>query len=121
LKFLADECIEASIVNALRANGILVKHICEIELGLSDNSVLEKANNEGAILLTSDKDFGELVYRQGRVTHGVILLRLHGLKSETKVRIILKALSKHSEEMLGRFTVVTSSSVRISKPLERRN
>ena len=121
MKILADECIEASIVKALRNEGFLIKHVSEIELGLSDDDILAEANNEGAILLTSDKDFGELVYRQGKANHGVILLRLHGLPSETKTGIIVDALLKHSNDMIKRFTVVTKSSVKITRPLGKIN
>lgn len=47
--------------------------------GISDDIVLELANSEGVLLLTADKDFGELVFRLRRVSSGVVLVRLAGL------------------------------------------
>jgi len=118
LKLLADECIEASIVRTLRSKGFVIDYISEMMPGASDIEVLAVALREKAILLTSDKDFGEIVYRQGRATNGVILLRLHGMTRAAKAEIILKTLSRYSE-LQGNFTVVTQTSVRISRPLER--
>ncbi len=118
MKLLADECIEASIVQALRSNGFTVEHVSETMRGSSDIEILAAAKREEAILLTSDKDFGEIVYRQGRATNGVILLRLHGLTGTSKTKIILKTLAQYTE-LHSKFTVVTQTSVRISRPLER--
>ena len=49
--------------------------------GITDAEVLNLANNESAILLTSDKDFGELIFRLHRIAAGVVLIRLFGLAS----------------------------------------
>lgn len=86
-----------------------------MEPGISDDEVLQLANSEGAILLTFDKDFGELVFRLGRVAAGVILIRLFGLSPADKAEILINAISAHSNELLGAFTVITSKSIRIRK------
>ncbi|MBU1744766.1 MAG: DUF5615 family PIN-like protein [Proteobacteria bacterium] len=52
--------------------------------GISDDTVLELANNEGSLLLTSDKDFGDLVFRLRRLSAGVVLIRLAGLTPAKK-------------------------------------
>ncbi|TFG34808.1 hypothetical protein EU527_01800, partial [Candidatus Thorarchaeota archaeon] len=90
MNFLADECIEKSIVRHLRENGFKIKSVADLIPGGSDDTVIELANKEKSILLTADKDFGELIYRQGKLTHGIILIRLHGLTSLKKVKIIVK-------------------------------
>ena len=76
MKFLADENIDKPIVARLRADGHIVFYVAEIGPGLPDNKVIELSNKEEALLLTADKDFGELVFRQGLIMQGVILIRL---------------------------------------------
>lgn len=67
MDLVADENVDAPIVAALRAGGHRVVYVREIDAGIEDARVLDLANQQGALLLTSDKDFGELVSRQGLV------------------------------------------------------
>ncbi len=59
-------------------------YVLEMKHGISDDEVLNIANQKGMILLTSDKDFGELVFRHDRITQGIVLIRLAGLSQKTK-------------------------------------
>ena len=67
MKFLADENIDKPIVERLRGDGHSLFYIVEMQPGISDDEVLRLANQQEAVLLTADKDFGELVFRQGRM------------------------------------------------------
>lgn len=67
------------------------------------------------MLLTADKDFGELVYRLGRIHTGIVLSRLGGLSMEQKVKIVSNAFRKHAAEFEGAFSVITPGSIRIRK------
>ncbi len=62
--FVADESVDKPIVDRLRADGHEVHFIGESDPGLSDESVLSFSNFKKAVLITADKDFGELVFRQ---------------------------------------------------------
>ncbi|MCC7018456.1 MAG: DUF5615 family PIN-like protein [Ardenticatenales bacterium] len=64
-----------------------------------DEIVLETANRDGALLVTGDTDFGELVFRQGKVSGGVILVRLAGLSARTKAAVVVSAITEHCQEM----------------------
>jgi predicted nuclease of predicted toxin-antitoxin system len=76
--------------------------------------VLELANFKRAILLTVDKDFGELIYRDERESfHGVVLLRLAGLISQEKAEIVITAFRKHGPELEDSYSVVSKAAVRI--------
>jgi len=66
-----------------------------------------------ALLLTADTDFGELVFRQGRVHAGVMLLRLAGVPAATKADMIAEALRDHAAELIGAFSVVSPGLIRI--------
>ena len=115
MNFLVDEGVDRQIVDKLRQDGHSVLYIAEMAPGIGDDEVLEMANEQGASLLTSDKDFGELVYRQGRLTAGVILIRLSGLSPIRKAEIVGSAIGQHSEELSTAFAVVTPATVRIRR------
>ena len=62
--FPADEGTDRQIVDRLRDEGHFVQYVAEMDPGISDDSVLEWANTQNTLLLTADKDFGELVFRE---------------------------------------------------------
>ncbi len=69
MNFVADESVDQPIVTQLRQAGHTVLAIVEMEPSISDETVLEIANQQGMVLLTGDKDFGELVFRDRRYIH----------------------------------------------------
>jgi predicted nuclease of predicted toxin-antitoxin system len=83
--------------------------------GISDHDVLNLANHEEAILITADKDFGELVFRQGKVAPGIVLVRLAGLSPAIKAEIVAAAIMDHITQLLRSFTVIMQDSVRIRR------
>jgi predicted nuclease of predicted toxin-antitoxin system len=102
--FLADENVDQPIVDQLRADGHEVFSVTELEPSIPDDAVLSLASEHQCLLITADKDFGELVYRQQRVNSGVVLLRLEGLSSSTKAIVISLRSS------ISRIRASTSSS-----------
>ena len=70
-----------------------------------------------ALLLTADKDFRELLFRQGRITAGVVLIRLAGLSAETKAVIVSSVIRDHDTERPQAFTVISPGMVRIRTQL----
>lgn len=113
MRLLADEGVEAGIVARLRAEGHDVLYVAELAPGISDDAVLDLAATDERLLLTADKDFGELVFRLRRVAHGVLLLRLAGLSQAGKAEAVALALREHGAEMQSAFAVVTPGLVRV--------
>jgi predicted nuclease of predicted toxin-antitoxin system len=113
MKFLADESVDLPIVAHLRRQGHQVWYVAEMEPGISDETVLQLAYRENALLLTADKDFGELVFRWRRLSSGVILLRLAGLPALRKAEIVVAAIAQHAEGLVAAFTVISKGTVRI--------
>ena len=113
MNLLADESIGKSIVDALRQNGHNVLYIAEFAPSINDETVLHQANLNRALLLTEDKDFGELVFRQGLVHMGVVLVRLSGLSLPAKATNISTVLANHENELLKAFSVISPGWVRI--------
>lgn len=118
MNFVADESVDQQVVERLREEGHAVRYIVETGPGASDEDVLEQAKHEGAILLTADKDFGEIVFRQRRVTEGVLFMRLAGQSQKRKAEIVASGIKRHGEELLRAFSVITPGGIRIRKPID---
>jgi predicted nuclease of predicted toxin-antitoxin system len=113
--FLADESIDRQIVEAVRRDAYEVLSVAETSPGIPDAQVLSRANATGAVLLTADKDIGELVFRQSLAHSGVVLVRLGGCAPEMKALIVTAAISAHVNELEFGFAVVTGNTVRIRR------
>jgi predicted nuclease of predicted toxin-antitoxin system len=113
VNLLADESIDRQIVELLRENGHSVIYIAELAPSISDDDVFDRANAAASILLTADKDFGELVFRDNRlISDGVVLIRLAGLSSTKKAAMVLDVISKYAYRLNGRFSVVSPGKLR---------
>lgn len=115
MNLLADESIDKPIVDRLRQDGHSVLYIAEFSPSIDDDTVLQRANQNGALLITADKDFGELVFRQGRIHVGVVLVRLAGLSSDAKARMVSTVFANHGDELLNAFSVISPERVRIRR------
>jgi predicted nuclease of predicted toxin-antitoxin system len=113
LNLYADEGVDRQIVEALRAAGFDVAYAAETDPAAADDEVLGKAAAEGRLLLTSDKDFGELVHRLGKASEGVMLIRLAGLSAPLKARLVVEAVSGRADELPGAFSVLSPGLLRI--------
>jgi len=83
--------------------------------GIDDGAVLELANDSESVLITSDKDFGELVFRQKRIHHGVVLTRLNGQSEEIKAETVTLVVKDFGNELRGAFCVISPGTVRIRR------
>jgi predicted nuclease of predicted toxin-antitoxin system len=113
MNILADESVDLPIVAHLRQLGHSVWYVAEMDPGLSDEAVLKLARDEQALLLTADKDFGELVFRWRQASHGVTLLRLAGLPTQRKAEIVATAIAQYGGSLTAAFSVITKQNVRI--------
>jgi predicted nuclease of predicted toxin-antitoxin system len=117
VRLLADEGVNAVVVARLREDGHDVAYVAELSPGITDDGVLAQANDEERILVTVDKDFGELVFRLRRASSGVLLIRLAGLPAPQKAEAVSEAVREHDREIVGAFTVVSPGLVRIRPPV----
>lgn len=113
MNFVADEGVDRQIVERLRQVGHDVLSIAELAPGTSDDEILDRANAQQALLVTADKDFGELVFRLRRIHAGVVLLRLAGLAPETKAGLVVAHVQAHAAALVGAFSVISPGMVRI--------
>ncbi len=114
MRFLADESCDAAVIRALREAGHDVSAVGEVSPRAEDSMVIDLALREGRILITEDKDFGQLVYASGFPTSGVVLLRYPFMVRETIVQALLELVGQKGEELFNRFIVVQPGRIRIS-------
>ena len=115
LRFLADESCDFAIVRALRKAGHDVSSVTELMAGATDRSVAELAKRESRILLTEDKDFGQLCLAGSGPESGVVLIRFPGSARETAVNALLELTKKAGNKLQNRFVVVQPARIRISE------
>ena len=120
MNWVADEHVSREIISRLRSIGHHVVAIAESASSATDPVVLSLANVNEAILLTEDKDFGELVFRLGKASHGVVLLRLGVLSEQSKAELLTEAVEMHGSEMSCEFTVIEPYQCRIRSIVEGR-
>jgi predicted nuclease of predicted toxin-antitoxin system len=119
MRLLADENLPLVSIRALREAGIDVAAVTEIGPGSSDVQVLEQARSEGRILVTFDRDFGELLYRRrAPVPPGVIYLHFVPTSPQEPAQLLRGLLAMQEIELGDRFTVVERERVR-QRPLPR--
>ncbi len=117
MTFVADENIDRQIVEKLRSHRHSVIYIIELERAIKDEQVLELSRRQDAVLLTADKDFGELVFRQRLIHSGILLVHLQGLPSSEKADIVERVVRSHSLELKSAFAVISKHSIRIRRPI----
>ncbi len=112
MRLLVDECVGPTVARWLRQQGHEVFSVYDEARGLSDDELLARAATGRWILLTSDKDFGELVFRQ-RLPHcGVVLLRLEDQRARQVIPVLRALLEEYGDRLGDTFTVATETKVR---------
>jgi predicted nuclease of predicted toxin-antitoxin system len=112
VRLVADESVDKQIVDRLPSLGHEILYIAEFDPGIDDDTVLRHSHESGALLLTSDKDFGELVFRQGRQHSGILLVRLAGISPDRNAEIVAAAFELYGERLQGKFSVASERSLR---------
>ncbi len=116
MKLLADENVPGPLVRELRDRGHDVLFAKEEMRTAPDRQILERAQADGRVLLTFDKDLGELAFRFGLpASSGVILFRLSGATPDEDAAVVL-ATFERAIEWEGHFSVVTAERIRV-RPL----
>jgi len=115
MRFLADEGCDFNLVRALREAGHDVLAVCETSPRAGDIGIIELAVREERVLLTEDKDFGQLVFAHGKDVRGVVFLRYPFSIRQKLSEEVLRLIRQHGKKLAGCFVVVEPGRVRISK------
>ncbi len=112
---MIDVGVGRSVEEFLKAAGHEVLSVRELDPRMRDVDILDLAAREGCLVITMDKDFGELVFRTGRKHAGVLLLRLEGARGREKVAVVEEIFASYGEELVGSFSVYQSGKLRVRR------
>ncbi len=113
MRFLADENVHSHIIRWLRDTNHDVVWATESLLGFSDELLLKFAIDEARIMLTSDLDFGELIYHKHLNASGVVLMRMDHLHISKRLERVQAVWSIVEANPSGKYIVITESKVRV--------
>jgi predicted nuclease of predicted toxin-antitoxin system len=115
VRLLADENLPLTVVQALRGAGHHVTWIRESNPGADDQTVLATALSEDALLLTQDKDFGELALRAGPAdVCGILLIRMNLPPAQLAEKVVDTLASR--TDWAEHFSVLETARLRM-RPL----
>jgi predicted nuclease of predicted toxin-antitoxin system len=113
VKFLVDVGVGKGVEIWLEEAGYDVLSMRKINCRAQDIEILRLAVEEQRMILTMDKDFGDLVYNSGMPHAGVLLLRLENATGEQKAEIVKKIIRAYSDKITGNFCVFQEGKLRI--------
>jgi predicted nuclease of predicted toxin-antitoxin system len=116
VRWLVDECVDSGVVLSLLGAGHDVLDIAQTAPSINDAAVVRLARDEGRLLLTEDKDFGELVIRHAMRVPGLVLIRIAPGPRSHKPGRLRRAIELYGEGLFGRYTVIEPARFR-SRPL----
>ena len=115
MKIVADESVDYGIIISLRQKGFEVISVMEDFSGITDNDVLKIAEDNKCLLITEDKDFGELTYRLKLKHYGILLVRLSDLVRQDRIETAIQAIELHFDKLKNNFTLLNKKGLRIKK------
>lgn len=113
MQFIADENIPLETVDLLKKQGVDIVSVTKLSLGLSDTKILDLANKKERIVITFDKDFGQLIFKEKKQPHGLMLLRFvpeSPLQIAKRIQQVLAAKIKIEHYVV----IVKKDSVRVT-------
>ncbi|HTS76926.1 MAG TPA: DUF5615 family PIN-like protein [Bryobacteraceae bacterium] len=111
MNIVADESIDRQIVDRLRSEGHQVLFIAELYPGISDAEVLARSREHEALLLTADRDFGELVFRQHLLHAGVFPSVWPACIRTPKAALVAAQIHAHASELCNGFAVLSDRAL----------
>jgi len=112
MDLVADENVPRAVVDRLRADGHAVVAISEIDAGIPDIQVMATSDARAFVLITHDRDFGELAIGRGLPITGVILLETERLSLSAQADRVSTCLERPDTDWIGHFTVIEPARIR---------
>lgn len=118
MNLVADESVDQGITELLEQAGLNIYSITRHNQGITDIEVLNIAVKKNVLLITEDKDFGELTIRLKKTNSGIVLIRANHLTLDKRASILLKTLETFKEELKQYLTVIDDESLVRMRKLE---
>ena len=117
LRFLVDVGVGKGIEKFLREEGYDTKTVRDIDPRMEDEKIIHTAVSENRMVITMDKDFGELVYHSSMEHNGVLLLRLEDANGSKKLQVVKHIMKNYSHRIKNCFCVFQNDKFRIKKQI----
>jgi predicted nuclease of predicted toxin-antitoxin system len=114
-KFVIDVGVGRIIETWLVQQNFSIFAIRSLNPEMADTDIIELANREDAIIISMDKDFGELIFKDKVQHKGVLLLRLEDAVAEEKLAVIQNIFPEHLLAIKNKFAVYQNGKLRIRK------
>lgn len=115
MRLLADSCVARGTVYSLRRAGHEVEWVAEWSRDPGDHAILRYAYEAGRVVLTDDKDFGDLAFRDRRPHCGIVLIA-NSLTLADEERRVAEALVQHAKDLeAGHIVVIALERTRVSR------
>lgn len=115
MRFIVDASTGPAVADWLHQEGHDVVSVYEPGGRSIDEDILSRAVAEDPVLITNDKDFGALLFSEGKPRKGVVLLRLRDEGAANKVRALDALLTQHANRLPGNFIVVDDDTARVTR------
>ncbi|MCP4702324.1 MAG: hypothetical protein GY862_36510 [Gammaproteobacteria bacterium] len=115
MKFLTDVGVGRQVETWLQQQGYDCKAVRDLNSSMADRDIIRLAFEEQRIVVTMDKDFGELVYHSGMEHRGVLLLRLDDATGPEKVQVMTQIIEHYGDQLTDCFCVFQGERLRIRK------
>ncbi|PSR55810.1 hypothetical protein AHMF7605_21070 [Adhaeribacter arboris] len=113
MHFLANENFPMPSIRELRATGLLVKSITEDSPGITDKQVIEIAQGESLIILTFDKNYGELIFKYNLSSPpAVVFFRYKGTTPDFAGKLLQQLVQENTIKLQNTFTVIEENNIR---------
>jgi len=117
MQFLANENFPRASINRLRLSGYDVASVLEHSPGAKDRQVLVKASSEKRVILTFDRDYGEMIYRlKLPLPAGIVYFRFNPMTPEEPANQLIELLTVSNVSLVGMFSVIERGRLR-QRPL----
>ena len=115
LRCLIDVGVGKGIERYLQEEGYDTEAVRDIDPRMEDEEIIRTAVSENRMIITMDKDFGELVYHSSMEHSGVLLLRLEDATGTEKLQVVKHILMNYSDRIKNCFCVFQNDKFRIKK------
>ena len=112
LAFLTDVGVGRKVEDYMRSKGYNVKSILDVDIRMKDKNIIEIGRNEDRVIITMDKDFGELAFKSRLAHSGILLLRLEDAEADEKVEAVKEILEGYSNVLKNNFSVFQGGKLR---------
>jgi predicted nuclease of predicted toxin-antitoxin system len=116
MNFLLDVNASGVVAHFLADMGHDVIEVGRVDPRMSDSEILRWAVRESRVIVTTDNDFEEMVWRQGRMHCGI--LRLENLPRAERILLLRDVLERHGPDLSsGAIVIASSMKYRVRKPM----